>query len=66
MDYLEETFPFQTLEEMLCICSEPKTGLTLERVVVFALQHGQPTALTLGFVSASKGVPLAPHPEFKD
>lgn len=65
-DYLEVTLPFQTLEELVRLCSEPRPGLTLERVVVFAMQNGQPSALTLGFISASKGVrPGAFHPDFK-
>ena len=37
LEYLEINFPFQTLEEMVKICSEPKPGLTLERVIVFSL-----------------------------
>ena len=65
-DYVEVTLPFQTLEEMVRLCSEPQDGLTLERVVVFAMQDGQPSALTLGFISASKGMRLgAFHPEFR-
>ncbi len=65
-DYAEVTLPFQTLEELVRLCSEPKAGLTLERVVVFAMQNGQPCALTLGFISASKGIrPGGFHPEFK-
>ena len=64
-DYVEVSLPFQTLEELVRLCSEPRPGLTLERVVVFAMQDGQPSALTLGFVSASKGTRLgALHPEF--
>ena len=65
-DYIEVPLPFQTLEEMVKVCSEPKPGLTLERVVVFSMRGGQPHALTLGFISASKGVrPEVFHPEFK-
>ncbi|MFA6544336.1 MAG: hypothetical protein WCS99_07910 [Limisphaerales bacterium] len=65
-DYVEVPLPFQTLEELVRLCSEPRPGLTLERVVVFSMQDGQPCALTLGFVSASKGVrPGDFHPEFK-
>ena len=65
-DYIEVPLPFQTLEEMVRLCSEPHAGLTLERVIVFSLQNGQPNALTLGFISASKGVrPGAVPSEFK-
>lgn len=55
-DYAEVSLPFQTLEEMMHVCSNPHPGLTLERVVIFTLSDGQPCALTLGFISASKGV----------
>ncbi len=66
LEYAEINFPFQTLEEMVKVCSEPKSGLTLERVIVFSLRGGQPCALTLGFISASRGVrPGSIHPEFK-
>ena len=66
LEYLEISFPFQSLEEMVKICSEPKPGLTLERVIVFSLRGGQPSALTLGFISASRGLrPEVFHPEFK-
>ncbi len=64
-DYVEVPIPFQTLEEMVTLCSEPRPGLTLERVVIFSLRHGQPCALTLGFISASRGVrPSSFHPDF--
>lgn len=55
-EYAEVNVPFQTLEELVKVCSEPRPGLTLERVVVFSLRDGQPCALTLGFISASRGV----------
>ena len=54
-EYAEVNIPFQTLEELVKVCSEPRPGLTLERVVVFSLRDGQPCALTLGFISASRG-----------
>lgn len=64
--YAEVNVPFQTIEEMMDICSEPRAGLTLERVIVFALRDGQPSALTLGFICASRGVrPGTLYPEFK-
>jgi len=65
-DYIEVALPFQTLEEMVKLCSEPHPGLTLERVIVFSMRDGQPCALTLGFISASKGIrPGTFHPELK-
>ncbi len=65
-DYVEVALPFQTLEEMVKLCSEPQAGLTLERVVIFSMRVGQPCSLTLGFISASKGIrPGTFHPESK-
>lgn len=54
-DYAEEAVPFKTLEEMVKTCSEPRPNLVLEKVVVYSLVNGEPCALTLGFVSATKG-----------
>ncbi|MFM8470118.1 MAG: hypothetical protein ACKODH_09135 [Limisphaerales bacterium] len=66
LEYAEINVPFQTLEELVAICSEPRPGLILERVIVFSLQGGQPSALTLGFISASNGNRTGGlHPEFK-
>lgn len=66
LEYLEVSLPFQSLEEMVKVCSEPKPGLTLERVIVFSLRDGQPCALTLGFISASRGTrPELFDPEFE-
>lgn len=65
-DYLEVPVAFQTLEELVLICSEPRAGMSLERVVVFQIQDGQPVAVTLGFISASKGLRQAAWPaEFR-
>jgi hypothetical protein len=54
-DYEEETVPFQTLEELVKICSQPRPGCVLEKVVVYAMPDGEPCALTLGFIAATKG-----------
>ena len=54
-DYEEETVPFKTLAEMVEICCGPRSDRVLEKVVVFSLAQGEPCALTLGFVSATKG-----------
>jgi hypothetical protein len=62
-DYAEETLPFKTLEEMVKLCSEPRPNLVLEKVLVYSLVNGEPCALTLGFVSATKGQrPDSLHP----
>ncbi|MBI3875429.1 MAG: hypothetical protein HY300_05625 [Verrucomicrobia bacterium] len=56
LDYAEETVPFKTLEELVEVCSRPRPNLTLEKVIVFSLaEGGEPVALTLGFISASRG-----------
>lgn len=55
IDYAEQTIPFKTLEEMVQICTKSRDNLTLEKVVVFAMTENEPHALTLGFISATKG-----------
>jgi len=54
-DYLEETIPFKSLEELVAICSTPKPDMTLEKVVVYSMVGSEPVALSLSFISASKG-----------
>jgi hypothetical protein len=55
LDYAEESIPFKNLEELVLICSEPHENLTLDKIVVYSMTGGEPAAVTLGFVSASKG-----------
>jgi hypothetical protein len=55
MDYAEESIPFKNLEELVRICSEAHENLTLDKIVVYSLVNGEPNAVTLGFISASKG-----------
>jgi hypothetical protein len=54
-DYAEETVPFKTLEEMVSLCSQPRPDLVLEKIVVYSMVNGEPCAVTLGFVAASRG-----------
>jgi hypothetical protein len=54
-DYEEETVPFKTLDEMVQLCCAPRSNRVLEKVVVFSLVQGEPCALTLSFVSSTKG-----------
>ena len=54
-DYAEETIPFKTLGEMVSICSSSHPNLTLERVIIYSMVEGEPCALTLGFISATRG-----------
>ncbi|MDX1953444.1 MAG: hypothetical protein SFY81_14800 [Verrucomicrobiota bacterium] len=54
-DYLEESIPFQTIEEMVRVCSRSYPNLTLEKVVLYSMIDNEACALTLGFISSSKG-----------
>jgi hypothetical protein len=67
-DYAEEVIPFKSLEEMVKICSATHPNLVLEKVLVYAMPDGEPCALTLGFIAATKGQrpgPLTEAPETK-
>ena len=63
-DYAEEILPFRNLDEMVAICSESRPNLVLEKVIVYAMPNGDPCALTLGFISSTKGQRPG-HPEFQ-
>ena len=54
-DYAEETIAFKSLDEMVRICSESHPNLTLEKIIVYSLVNNEPSALTLGFISATQG-----------
>lgn len=54
-DYAEESVPFQNLEEMVKLCSVPRPGRVLDKVIVHSLSEEKACALTLGFVAATKG-----------
>ena len=54
-DFTEESLAFKSLEEMVQICSECHPNLVLEKVIIFAMPEGEPFALTLGFIAATKG-----------
>jgi hypothetical protein len=54
-DYAEHLVPFSSLDEMVRICSTSQPNLILEKVIVYSLVDGEPSALTLGFVAATKG-----------
>ncbi|MEY2409503.1 MAG: hypothetical protein QOF48_2173 [Verrucomicrobiota bacterium] len=54
-DYAEQVMPFRSLEEMVQICSLSRPNLVLEKVIVYAMPEGEPCALTLGFIAATKG-----------
>ena len=54
-DYAEQVLPFRSLEEMVQICSQSRSNLVLEKIIVYAMPGGEPCALTLGFIAATKG-----------
>jgi hypothetical protein len=54
-DYAEETVPFKNLEEMVRVCATPRENLTLDKILIYSMVDGEPQALTLGFLSSSKG-----------
>ena len=55
-DYEEQAIPFKTLEELVKICSQPQLNLVLEKILVYAMPDGEPCAVTLGFIAATKGM----------
>jgi len=54
-DFEEEAIPFKNLDELVRLCSQPQPNLTLEKIIVYGMEDDEPCAVTLGFVSASKG-----------
>lgn len=63
-DYAEEIIPFRNLEELVAVCAVSNANLVLERVIVYSMAEGEPCALTLGFIAATKGQRPA-HPELQ-
>jgi hypothetical protein len=63
-DYAEESIPFKNLEELVKICSTYHDNLTLDKIVVYSMVDGEPNAVTLSFMSASKGQRPTGVPEF--
>lgn len=55
LDYAEVIVPFTSLEELVDVCTKPRSNMTLEKVLVYSFINNEPTALTLGFIAASKG-----------
>ena len=54
-DYAEVAVPFNSLEELVQVCSEPRPNMVLEKLLIYAMRQGEPCAVTLAFVSASRG-----------
>jgi hypothetical protein len=61
-DYTEEIAPFATLEELVRLCSEPRPHALVDKVQVFDQTSQRSVAVTLGFLSASRGQRL-PAPQ---
>jgi hypothetical protein len=55
-DYIEVVRPFQTLQDLVEICTQSQSNLSLEKILVFALKNGQSCAVTLGSISTALGV----------
>ncbi|MBI5772319.1 MAG: hypothetical protein HZA89_01080 [Verrucomicrobia bacterium] len=55
VDYEEKTIAFSSLEELVKVCSEPHPNMLLEKIIIHSLGGGEPSALTLGFISCTKG-----------
>ena len=54
-DYMEQIIPFKDLEELVRICSQAHPDLVMEKILIYALSDGEPCAVTLAFVAATKG-----------
>ena len=54
-DYTEEIVPFATREELVRLCSEPRPNALVEKVQVFSQVSQPAVAVTLGFLSATRG-----------
>lgn len=55
-DYAEVTVPFQGLGELVGLCSEPRPGMLLDKVIIYATVGEEPRSISLSFLSASKGI----------
>ncbi len=55
-DYAEVAVSFQNLGELVRLCSEPRPGLLLDKLVIQAKIGGEPRSISLSFLAASKGI----------
>jgi hypothetical protein len=61
-NFEERAVPFSSLEELVELCTKPRPNLTLEKIIVYRLQDEESTAVTLGFIAATKGQKMpVPH-----
>jgi len=54
-DFAEESIPFRNLEEMVELCTKSQPNMVLDKLIVYAMPAGEPIAVTLSFVAATKG-----------
>ena len=63
-NFEERAIPFSSLEELVELCTKPRPNLTLEKIIVHRLRDEESTAVTLGFIAATKGLKMpAQHTE---
>lgn len=55
-DFSEVTVPFQTLGELVAVCSEGRAGMLLDQVIIYATVGDDPRSVALRFMSAGKEV----------
>jgi hypothetical protein len=56
-EYSDVKVTFNSLEEMVLHCATPKENLLLEKIIIYSEHDAEPWAISLAFVSASKGKP---------
>ena len=56
--YEEENIPFQSLEEMIGICTASYPDKTLEKIIVYGSQGDELMSLTLDYISSTRGRPM--------
>ena len=54
-EYREKSIAFNSLDELVRVCSVSYPDMILEKVLLFSINDGQPCAVTLGFISATQG-----------
>lgn len=55
-DYAEVAIPFQCLGDLVRLCSEPRPGMLLDKLVIYATVGEEPRSISLSFLSASRGI----------
>jgi len=60
LNFEERSISFSSLEELVELCTKPRPNLTLEKIIVYRLCDGESTAVTLGFIAATKGQKIPP------